>query len=235
MPVKQIGETDTQSRDLATGAWVFGLSNGAGGQTVSDGPTLVRAKITFSATSSVYEVTVRTNSGGAYATYFEEFTSGSPEVYILTNEVLIEDEDVFNVYIRSQSGSDTAVSVTAKLYDVCAFMSATDGKALISTYAQDLSATLDVNTKLIEAADPSDTINAAVDAALDTAIPGSPTANSINERIKTLDDAYTATRAAYLDELKAANLPADVDTILADVTADEGHSTKVDYHSTRLG
>jgi len=147
MPVKQIGETDTQSRDLATGAWVFGLSNGAGGQTVSDGPTLVRAKITFSATASVYEVTVRTNSGGAYATYFEEFTSGSPSVYILTNEVLIEDEDVFNVYIRSQHASDTAISVTAKLYDVCAFMSANDGKALVSADAQDVSATLSVNTQ----------------------------------------------------------------------------------------
>jgi len=60
-------------------------------------------------------------------------------------------------------------------------------------------------------------------------------ANSINERLKTLDDAYTAARAIYLDELKAANLPADVDTILADVTADEGHSTKIDTHSTRLG
>jgi len=58
-----------------------------------------------------------------------------------------------------------------------------DGKALISTDAQDLSGTLDVNTKLLEAGDPTDAINAAVDAALDTAIPGSPTANSINDRI----------------------------------------------------
>jgi len=56
-------------------------------------------------------------------------------------------------------------------------------------------------------------INTQVDNALDTAIPGSPTANSINERIKTLDDAYTATRGAYLDELAAANLPADLDTV----------------------
>jgi hypothetical protein len=37
--------------------------------------------------------------------------------------------------------------------------------------------------------------------ALNTAIPGSPTADSINERIKTIDDAYTATRAGYLDYL----------------------------------
>lgn len=37
--------------------------------------------------------------------------------------------------------------------------------------------------------------------ALDAAIPGSPTANSINERIQTMDNAYTATRAGYLDNL----------------------------------
>jgi len=62
-------------------------------------------------------------------------------------------------------------------------------------------------------------INAEVDTALNTAVPGVPTADSINERIKTLDDAYTATRAGYLDELAAANIPADVDTLLARLTA----------------
>ena len=38
-----------------------------------------------------------------------------------------------------------------------------------------------------------------------------------NERIATLDDAYTATRGGYLDELAAANLPADIDQIKADL------------------
>ena len=47
-------------------------------------------------------------------------------------------------------------------------------------------------------------VNAEVDSALDTAIPGLPTANSVNERLKTMDDAYTATRAALLDNLDAA-------------------------------
>lgn len=46
-------------------------------------------------------------------------------------------------------------------------------------------------------------VNAEVDSALDTAIPGTPTANSINERVKTMDDAYTATRGALLDHLDA--------------------------------
>lgn len=40
--------------------------------------------------------------------------------------------------------------------------------------------------------------------ALDAAIPGSPTANSINERIQTLDNAYTAARAALLDNADVA-------------------------------
>lgn len=44
-------------------------------------------------------------------------------------------------------------------------------------------------------------VNAEVDGALNTAIPGSPTADSINERIKSLDDAYTATRGGYLENL----------------------------------
>lgn len=46
---------------------------------------------------------------------------------------------------------------------------------------------LDVNTTTIEGSDATDQINAAVDAALDTAIPGSPTAHSINERVKAID------------------------------------------------
>ena len=55
-------------------------------------------------------------------------------------------------------------------------------------------------------------INTEVDTALNTAIPGAPTADSINERVKTLDDAYTAARAVFLDELAAANIPADTDS-----------------------
>lgn len=74
-------------------------------------------------------------------------------------------------------------------------------------------------------------VNAEVDAALDTAIPGSPTANSINERVKTMDDAYTATRAGNLDNLDAAvstrstvttaQVNTEVDTAIADARLDE--------------
>jgi len=64
-------------------------------------------------------------------------------------------------------------------------------------------------------------VETAVATKLNTAIPGSPTADSINERIKTLDDAYTATRGGYLDRLDAAVTtrasPTDVNTQVCDV------------------
>ncbi len=44
-------------------------------------------------------------------------------------------------------------------------------------------------------------LETAVDNGLDNAIGASPTAGSVAERIKTLDDAYTAARGAYLDKL----------------------------------
>lgn len=63
-------------------------------------------------------------------------------------------------------------------------------------------------------------VNTEVDNALNTAIPGSPTANSINERLATMDDAYTAARAALLDALDAdistRATPADVAAEIAD-------------------
>jgi len=62
-------------------------------------------------------------------------------------------------------------------------------------------------------------VNAEMDGALNTAIPGAPTADSINERLATVDDAYTAARGAYLDELAAANLPTDVAAVDAAVAA----------------
>ena len=46
-------------------------------------------------------------------------------------------------------------------------------------------------------------VNAEVDNALDTAIPGSPTADSVNERLKRLEEDVTPARAANLDNLDA--------------------------------
>lgn len=53
-------------------------------------------------------------------------------------------------------------------------------------------------------------VNAEVDSALDTAIPGTPTANSVNERLQTIDNAYTATRAGYLDNINNSALQTTV-------------------------
>lgn len=121
---------------------------------------------------------------------------------------------------------------------------------------------MDTNVKAIEDADPTDTLESAVDAGLDNAIGASPTADSVAQRVKAIDllteasgggdlaailadvtgingDAmrgtdsaalasawtaalatalgnYTAARAGYLDELAAANIPADIDAILTD-------------------
>lgn len=59
---------------------------------------------------------------------------------------------------------------------------------------------LQVDTLQVEGSDATDQINAAVDTALDTAIPGAPTANSINERIVAID---TLTEAAGDGDLAA--------------------------------
>ena len=61
-------------------------------------------------------------------------------------------------------------------------------------------------------------VNAEVDSALNTAIPGSPTAGSINERIKTLDDHDLVTKVP--DTISLANINAQVDTALSDINLD---------------
>lgn len=82
-----------------------------------------------------------------------------------------------------------------------------DHKILISSDAQDLSASLDVNTKTLETGlDLTDTmkasVNTEVDNGLDTAIPGSPTADSINERVKAVDDLSQASGGGDLAAIK---------------------------------
>jgi len=50
-------------------------------------------------------------------------------------------------------------------------------------------------------------VNTQVDGALDTAIPGSPTADSVNERVKTLDDNFTTTIAGRIDAAISTRAP----------------------------
>lgn len=84
-------------------------------------------------------------------------------------------------------------------------------------------ATQDVNVASIDNIDFGATmktsLETAVDNGLDNTIGGAPTAGSVAERVKTMDDAYTATRGDYLDELAAANLPTDVANVKTDTAA----------------
>jgi len=89
-------------------------------------------------------------------------------------------------------------------------------KALDDNYTSARAAKLDnLDVAVSSRATPSD-VNAQVDSVLNTAIPASPTADSIYERIKTLDDNYTSARASKLDNLDATvssrATPSDVDT-----------------------
>jgi hypothetical protein len=71
----------------------------------------------------------------------------------------------------------------------------------------------------IEGSDPTDQINAAVDAALDTAIPGTPTADSINERIAAIDDLVQAAGGGDLAALwTRVQATTDADSVLLDAT-----------------
>lgn len=69
-------------------------------------------------------------------------------------------------------------------------------------------------------------VNAEVDNALDTAIPGSPTANSINERIKTIDDHDLVTKVP--DTLSLSNIKTQNADALSDIHMD--HLLAVDYN-----
>lgn len=69
---------------------------------------------------------------------------------IISDDGGVDVDELYDGIVTDAQGTNVAEDV--------ALLVGTDGKALISTDAQDLSATLDVNTKLIEGADPTDTI-----------------------------------------------------------------------------
>jgi hypothetical protein len=104
------------------------------------------------------------------------------------------------------------------------------GAAAVITLATPIVA----NATQIEGSDATDQINAAVDVALNTAIPGSPTADSINERIAAMDggvqladNAITAskydestafpTKSADTGATKIARTGGDGSTLLTDI------------------
>ena len=149
------------------------------------------------------------------------------------------------VDVQSSHSSDTSVSLSGRIFDTLqnnvalwresspAVLADTDK---VSASAQHMAANLltssvyDESTAYpLTASDGSgltaipwnaawdEEVESEVADAFNVAIPGGPTANSINERLATLDDAYTAARAPYLDELAAANIPADLDALITTV------------------
>jgi hypothetical protein len=78
----------------------------------------------------------------------------TPEFRVPANEQVV-------IKVKSPNGADTDVDVTAYLYDLSPQVIGTDYKALISTDAQDLSTTLDVNAKTLDTAAAA-TVNAQV-------------------------------------------------------------------------
>jgi hypothetical protein len=101
-----------------------------------------------------------------------------------------------------------------------------DGSGRVTVITNSDKAGYSLTTTPATAAD----VLAQVAAALNTAIPGSPTADSINERIKTLDDAYTAARGALLDRLDAA-----VTTRASATDYTTARATKLDNLDTNVG
>ena len=157
--------------------------------------------------------------GGAFADCANEATEISGGVYYLNLAQGETNGDVVCIQVKtSTSGAKTTVLVfytAAQTLDetdvVCdAIKTKTDGLNFTGTY-------VDAQVKALSDIDLSATmktsVNTEVDDALNTAVPEIPTSDSINERIKTLDDNYTNTKASYLDvaiSSRSSHTPADV-------------------------
>lgn len=124
------------------------------------------------------------------------FSSGRPEVNTshIGGSAISQAAGVANVNVTQLSGDATAADNAEAFFDGTGYAGTNNVIPTVTNLTNaptngDLTATMKAS------------VNAEVDAALNTAIPVSPTANSINERIATLDDNYTAARAPNLDNL----------------------------------
>lgn len=99
------------------------------------------------------------------------------------------------------SALTTANSIGKKIAD---WVLGTDSKVILSSDAQAGVTIPTVTTIGSLAAQAKADVNAEVDAALNTTIPGSPTANSINERIAAIDDLTQAAGNGDLTAIKDA-------------------------------
>jgi hypothetical protein len=111
-------------------------------------------------------------------------------VLIVPSNPQINDIDVETDAIAHSVG-DHGAGLTSLPAVVLANSASHGGAAAVITLATPIVA----NATQIEGSDATDQINAAVDVALNTAIPGSPTADSINERIAAIDTAAPLIKA----------------------------------------
>lgn len=180
---------------------------GSGAPTATGTPTLLSHA---SYPAGLLEIAVDTTgySAGQYAVFctalvdsqnpagfLGSFTVGTP-----ARAATITNADKSGYDLNADQSAVTIGTVTTNTD-----MRGTDNAALASVCTEGRLAELDAGNLPTDIAalndiSAADVLTQAL-AALNTAIGVSPTADSVNERLKTMDDAYTAARAAYLDAL----------------------------------
>lgn len=140
-----------------------------------------------------------TRSGGTLSTHYAGALRCNSRGVTLDNCTLIAEAtgssqgDAYGVYSESITHQGKPILIGCSVYTSSAngtaydLNAATNCKVLIADSFYDTAKT---NGTIVEGSSGwAAAVNAEVDTALDTAIPGSPTADSINERVKAMDDA----------------------------------------------
>ena len=123
--------------------------------------------------------------GGIYSVDFPAECTTAGKYVALYCEKIGDDPDITDRVFKQEEFVWTG-SAKITIQDLLSTALGADSKILISTDAQDLSASLDVNAKKINASTPmnaDDVLQKMLDG-LDTAVGGSPTANSINQMLQ---------------------------------------------------
>lgn len=191
------------SSNDSNGAAITRATNGTISVYKANSTTQSTAGITdtedFDTLTGIHHVRIDTSADAFYATandYMVVLSAATIDGQTV-NAVLAQ-FSIENRYMRGTDGANTTTPPTAVSIRSEIDTNSTQLTAILTDTNQletDLAALQDISTTDVQTA---------VATALNTAIPGSPTADSINERLQTLDNAYTAARAALLDNLDAA-------------------------------
>lgn len=202
------------SSNDSNGAAITRATNGTISVYKANSTTQSTAGITdtedFDTLTGIHHVRIDTSADAFYATANDYMVvlSGATIDGQTVNAVLAH-FSIENRYMRGTDGANTTTPPTA-----ASIRSEIDTNSTqLADILADIAALQDISTTDVQTA---------VTTALNTAIPGSPTADSINERLQTLDNAYTAARAALLDNLDAAissrsTFNQATQTVLADI------------------